>query len=67
MTMSSGSESNSSGSSNSSSEAGANPKRQSLKKAVLPSSKRENNDECTRFDTGTKARQKIVLTQGMEE
>ena len=56
----SGSESDSSGSSSSSSEASANPKRQ-------PSSKSVNDDEYTRFDTGSKARQKLVLTQGMEE
>jgi len=64
---SSGSESDSSGSSSSSSEASANPKRQRLRKAVLLSSKRENNEEYTRFDTGLKAREKPVLTQGMEE
>ena len=63
---SSGSESDSSGSSSSSSEASATPKRQSLKKAVHPSSKHKNNDEYTRFDPGSKARQKLVLTQGME-
>ncbi|XP_068734583.1 uncharacterized protein [Montipora capricornis] len=63
---SSGSESDSSGSSSSSSEASATPKRQSLKKAVHPSSKHKHNDEYTRFDTGSKARQKLVLTQGME-
>jgi len=38
-----------------------------VEKAVLPTSKRENNDEYTRFDTGSKVRQKLVLTQGMEE
>ena len=63
---SSGSESDSSGSSSSSSEASATPKRQSVKKAVHPSSKHKNNDEYTRFDTDSKARQKLVLTQGME-
>jgi len=64
---SSGSESVSSGPSSSSSEASANPKRKSLKKAALPSSKHKNIDEYTRFDTGSKARQKLVLSQGMEE
>ena len=63
---SSGSESDSSGSSSPSSEASATPKWQSLKKAVHPSSKHKNNDEYTRFDTGSKARLKLVLTQGME-
>ena len=62
---SSGSESDSSGSS-SSSEASATPKWQSLKKAVHPLSKHKNNDEYMRFDTGSKARLKLVLTQGME-
>ena len=63
----SGSESDSCGSSSSSSEASANPKRQSIKKVVLPSSKSVNDAEYTRFDTGSIARQKLVLTQGMEE
>ena len=64
---SSGSDTDSSGSSSSSSEANANPKRQSRKKDVPPSSKHKDYDEYTRFDTGSKARQKLVLTQGMEE
>ena len=46
--------------------ASATPKRQSLKKAVHPSSKHKNDDEYTRFETSSKARQKLVLTQGME-
>ena len=64
---SSGNESDSSGSSSSSSEASANPKRQSRVKVVPPSSKHKDDAEYTRFDTGSKARQKLVLTQGMEE
>ena len=63
---SSSNESDSSGSSSSFSEASVTPKRQSLKKAVHPSSKQKNNDEYTKFDFGSKARQKLVLTQGME-
>ena len=55
------------GSSSSSSEATANPKRQSRKKDVPPSSKHKDFDEYTRFDTGSKACQKLVLTPGMEE
>ena len=53
-TSSSSSESDSSGSSSSSSEASAN-----LEKAVLLSSKHENNDEYMRFDTDSKVRQKV--------
>ena len=63
---SSSNESDSSGSFSPSSEASATPKQQSVKKAVHPSFKHKNNDEYTRFDTGSKARQKFVLTQGME-
>ena len=37
------------------------------KKDVPPSSKHKGYDEYTRFDTGSKARQKLVLTQPMEE
>ena len=64
---SSSSDSDLGGSSSSSSEASANPKRQSHKKDVPPSSKHKDYDEYTRFDTGSKARQKLVLTPGMEE
>ena len=64
---SSGSDSDSSGSSSSSSEASANPKRQSCKKDIPPSSKHKDYDEYTRLDTGSKARQKLVSTQGMEK
>ena len=64
---SSGNESDSSGSSSSSSEASANPKRQSRIKVVPALSKHKDDAEYTRFDTGSKARQKLVLTQGMEE
>ena len=64
---SSGNESDSSGSSSSSSEATANPKRQSRIKVVPASSKHKDDAEYTRFDTDSKARQKLVLTQGMEE
>ena len=64
---SSGSESDSSGSSSSSSEASANSKRQSRKKDVPPSSKHKDYDEYKRFVTGSKACQKIVLTQGRNE
>ena len=61
------SDSDSNGSSSSSSEASANPKRQSCKKDVPPSSKHKDYDEHTRFDTGSKARQKLVLTPGIKE
>ena len=64
---SSGNENDSSGSSSSSSEASANPKRQSRIKVVPASSKHKDDAEYTIFVTGSKARQKLVLTQGMEE
>ena len=64
---SSGNKSDSSGSSSSSSEASANRKRQSRIKEVPASSKHKEDAKYTRFDTGSKARQKLLLTQGMEE